>query len=148
MWSGKVAPYVGKHYQLAETLNVPAPVSQPHPRILIGGSGEQKTLRLVARYADACNLFAYDGADALRAKLEVLKRHCEEVGRPYEDIEKTALGSLDLGRGGMKPRQVIDFCRQVSQAGIQHLIFSFAGVSRIKPLEIMGKEVIPAVAEF
>jgi F420-dependent oxidoreductase-like protein len=148
MWSGRVAPYVGKHYQLAETLNAPAPVSQPHPPILIGGGGEKKTLRLVARYADACNLFAYDGAEALRAKLEVLKRHCEEVGRPYEDIEKTALGSVDLGRGGMRPRQVIDLCREVSRAGIQHLILSFAHVDTLKPLELMGKEVIPAVAEF
>jgi len=148
MWSGEVAPYAGKYYQLAETINVPAPLSQPRPRILIGGSGEQKTLRLVARYADACNLFARMGADELRAKLEVLKRHCEAEGRPYEAIEKTALGSVDLGPGGMSPRQVVDFCKSVSQAGIQHLILSFARVDTLKPLEVMGREVIPAAAEF
>jgi F420-dependent oxidoreductase-like protein len=148
MWSGKVAPYAGKYYQLAETLNAPPPVSQPHPPILVGGGGEKKTLRLVAKYADACNLFARAGTDELRAKLEVLKRHCEAVGRPYEDIEKTALGSLDLGPGGMRPRQVIDYCREQYAAGIQHLIFSFAHVEAIKPIEIMGREVIPAVAGF
>ena len=148
MWSGKAAPYAGKYYQLAETLNVPAPVTRPHPPILIGGGGEQKTLRLVARYADACNLFAYAGTNVLRAKLEILKHHCEAVGRPYEEIEKTALASLDLGRGGMRPRQVIDYCREVSDAGIQHLILSFAHVDKLKPIEIMGREVIPAVAGF
>ena len=148
MWSGPVAAFQGKHYQLAETLNSPQPISKPHPPILIGGGGEQKTLRLVAKYADACNLFAFEGAAAVRAKLEVLRRHCDEVGRPYDTIEKTALGAINLGAGGMSPRQVIDFCHQLSEVGIQHLIFSFAQISDLTPLEIMGKEVIPAVAEF
>ena len=148
MWSGPVAPFQGKHYQLAETLNSPQPISKPHPPVLIGGGGEKKTLRLVAQYADACNLFAFGGAAAIRTKLEVLRRHCEEIGRPYETIEKTALGAINLGAGGMSTRQVIDFCHQMSEAGIQHLIFSFAQVSDLTSLEIMGKEVIPAVAEF
>ncbi len=145
MWSGKAAPYPGKHYQLAETLNSPPPLTRPHPPILIGGMGEKKTMRLVAKYADACNLFAFGGAEAVRLKLEVLRRHCEEAGRPYEAIEKTALGRLDFGPGGMTPQAAIDFCRQMSAAGIQHMIFSFAHVDEITPLEIMGREVIPAV---
>ena len=148
MWSGQVAAFHGKHYQLEETLCIPQPLSQPHPPILIGGSGEKKTLRLVAQYADACNLFAFAGPDVIRAKLEVLKRHCEKVGRPYEQIERTALWATNLGPGGVTPAQVIEFCRGMASAGVQHLILSMPDVYEIKPLEVFGKEIIPAVAEF
>ena len=148
MWSGQVAAYHGKHYQLEETLCIPQPLSQPHPPILIGGSGEKKTLRLVAQYADACNLFAFAGPVVIRAKLEVLKRHCEKVGRPYEQIERTALWATNLGPGGVTPAQVIEFCRGMASAGVQHLILSMPNVYEIKPLEVFGKEIIPAVAEF
>ncbi len=91
MWSGEVAPFHGKHYRLEETLNSPQVLSRPHPPIMIGGMGEKKTLRLVARYTDACDLFAFAGSDTIRHKLDVLRRHCEDVGRPYEEIERTAL---------------------------------------------------------
>jgi F420-dependent oxidoreductase-like protein len=148
MWSGQVAPFAGKHYQLAETLNSPQPLSKPHPPILIGGMGERKTLRLVARYADACNLFARMGLDAVRQKLDVLKRHCEAEGRPYEEIERTALGVVHLGSGGQKPAEVIADCRALADIGIQHFIFSMPEVHEIKPLEVIGREVIPAVAGF
>ncbi len=148
MWSGRVEPYQGKHYQLTETLSSPMPLSRPHPPILIGGGGEQKTLRLVAKYADACNLFAYGGSDFIRGKLEVLRRHCDEIGRPYDEIERTSLGGLNLGPGGISVPQAIEFCRDLSKVGIQEAIFSFANVSDITSLEIMGKEVIPAVNEF
>ena len=96
MWSGKVAPYQGKHYQLAETLCSPQPLCQPHPPILIGGMGEKKTLKLVAKYADACNLFGRAGKDVLRDKLAILKRYCQELGRPYDSIERTALDTAHL----------------------------------------------------
>jgi F420-dependent oxidoreductase-like protein len=96
MWSDHNGPYDGKHYHLAETLCSPAPVSEPRPRILIGGSGERKTLRLVARYADACNIFG--GPDGIRQKLDVLRRHCDDVGRDPNDIEVTAM-YRDLPRG-------------------------------------------------
>jgi F420-dependent oxidoreductase-like protein len=148
MWSGKVAEYQGRHYQLAETLNSPMPITKPHPPILVGGGGEKKTLRLVAKYADACNLFAHGGPEVIRAKLEILKRHCDEVGRSYADVEKTALGVLHLGSGGMTAADAIGFCRRMSDAGVQHLIVSFPNVSEITPLETMGKEVIPAVADL
>ena len=92
MWSADDGPYAGRHFRLAETVNVPPPVQQPRPPILIGGSGERKTLRLVAEYADACNLFAA-GTDEVRHKLDVLRRHCDDVGRDYESIEKTMLGA-------------------------------------------------------
>ena len=81
-------PFDGKHYQLAETLCVPAPVSDPHPEIMIGGGGEKKTLRLVAQYADACNLIP-SSADEARHKLDVLRRHCDVVGTDYDRIRKT-----------------------------------------------------------
>ncbi|MGH7833032.1 MAG: LLM class F420-dependent oxidoreductase [Candidatus Binatia bacterium] len=148
MWSEKVKPYNGKHYRLAEPLNSPQPISKPHPPILVGGAGEKKTLRLVARYADACNLYAFDGADAVRVKLGVLRRHCDEAGRPYDEIERTAIGSIDVGRGAMSPREAVEYCRSMSEAGIQHLIVSMPGVHEITPIEVMAKEVIPAVSEF
>ncbi|MFE9646294.1 LLM class F420-dependent oxidoreductase [Streptomyces sp. NPDC006365] len=91
MWDpGNNGPFEGEHYQLAETLCIPAPLSSPQPEIMIGGSGEKKTLRLVAQYADACNLFASD-TDELAYKLGVLRGHCEAVGRDYAAIHKTVL---------------------------------------------------------
>ena len=101
MWDGPVGPYEGKHYQLAETLCVPAPVQQPQPPILIGGSGEKKTLRLVAQYADACNLFATDAETVMRKK-EVLEKHCEDVGRDPAEIAITVMGP------GAKPDPLAD----------------------------------------
>ena len=148
MWSGEVRPYHGKHYHLAEPVNNPMPLSKPHPPILIGGGGEKKTLRLVAQYADACNLFAYGGPAELTRKLDVLKRHCEAVGRPYDEIERTALRQIQIGAGGMSASDLIALCRQLAGAGIQHFIFSMANVHEITPLEVIGREVIPAVAEF
>ena len=90
MWSDDNGPFNGRHYQLAETLCVPQPLSRPHPPILVGGGGEKKTLLLVARYADACNLFGTSPAD-VAGKLDVLRRHCEAEGRDYDRIEKTLL---------------------------------------------------------
>jgi F420-dependent oxidoreductase-like protein len=90
MWTDDNGPFEGRHYRLEETLNVPQPIQRPHPSIMIGGGGEQKTLRLVARYADACNLFGAPPADIAR-KLEVLRRHCETEGRDYDRIAKTVL---------------------------------------------------------
>jgi alkanesulfonate monooxygenase SsuD/methylene tetrahydromethanopterin reductase-like flavin-dependent oxidoreductase (luciferase family) len=90
MWSDNTGPYSGRHYQLAETMCVPMPISQPHPPILVGGGGERKTLRLVARYGDACNLFGSSPAD-VAGKLEVLRSHCEAEGRDYDRIQKTVL---------------------------------------------------------
>jgi len=92
MWSDDNGPFEGKHYQLQETMCIPAPLSRPRPPILIGGSGERKTLRLVAQYADACNLFAA-GPDEIARKLDILRRHCDDVGRDYDTITKTVLAS-------------------------------------------------------
>lgn len=146
MWSDENGPYHGKHYQLEETLNNPQPLSRPHPPILIGGGGEQKTLRLVAQYADACNLFAQMGMETVRAKLDVLKRHCDEVGRDYAEIEKTTLGTVYLGSGQLSAADVIKQCEALAEIGVQHAIFNMPNVHEIKPLAIFGSEIIPAVA--
>ncbi|MGH4023593.1 MAG: LLM class F420-dependent oxidoreductase [Pseudonocardiaceae bacterium] len=90
MWRQDNGPFHGRHYQLAETLCVPAPLSRPHPPIMIGGGGEKKTLRLVARYADACNVFGSNPADVAH-KFDVLRGHCAAEGRDYDTIEKTVL---------------------------------------------------------
>ena len=148
MWSGEIGAYRGKHYQLAETLNSPQPISKPHPPIMVGGSGEKKTLRLVARYADACNLYAFEGPEPVRAKLAVLRRHCDALGRAFDEIERTAIGAFDLRVGAIRPRDAIEQCRRVADAGIQHLIVSLPGVEEIAPIEIMAKEIVPAAAEF
>ena len=90
MWSDDDGPYDGEHYQLAETVCSPPPISSPRPRILVGGSGERKTLRLVARYADACNLFA-GSPDDVAHKLAVLDQHCAAEDRDPATIERTIL---------------------------------------------------------
>jgi F420-dependent oxidoreductase-like protein len=148
MWSGEVAPYRGAHYRLEETLNSPQALTRPHPPIMIGGMGERKTLRLVAQYANACNLFAFAGVDTIRHKLDVLRGHCEDIGRDYEDIERTALGTVKLAPDGMTVEEVIEQCRALNDAGVQHLIFNMPNVHEIRPLEAFGEKVIPAVADL
>jgi alkanesulfonate monooxygenase SsuD/methylene tetrahydromethanopterin reductase-like flavin-dependent oxidoreductase (luciferase family) len=93
MWGDDEGAFEGRHYRLARTLNSPAPLSRPHPFLLVGGGGERKTLRLVAQYADACSIFV--GGDEARDKLDVLRAHCEAVGRDYDEIEKTTMISID-----------------------------------------------------
>jgi len=146
MWSDNNGPYQGRHFQLAETLCNPQPLSKPHPPILIGGTGEKKTLRLVAEYADACNLFGRIGIDAIHKKLDVLKGHCDEVGRDYAEIEKTTLNTAHLAPGKMSPADVINLCHHQAAIGIQHIIFNMPNLQEIKPLEIFGREIIPVVA--
>jgi F420-dependent oxidoreductase-like protein len=145
MWSDDNGPYTGKYYQLAETLNSPQPLTKPHPPILIGGSGEKKTLRLVAQYADACNLFARMGLDGIRAKLDVLQRHCDMVKRDYSEIEKTTLGTVHLAPGQLSASDVIEQCRALAGLGIQQAIFNMPNVHEITPLETFGREIIPVV---
>ncbi len=146
MWSDNNGAYKGKHFQLAETLCSPQPLSKPHPPILIGGGGEKKTLKLVAKYADACNLFAQIGNEALRGKLDILKKHCDEVGRDYAEIEKTTLDTVHLASDKMKAKDVIENCRTLASLGIQQAIFNMPNVHEIKPLEIFRREIIPALA--
>ncbi len=145
MWSDDDGPFEGRHYQLAETLCVPKPTSRPHPPIMIGGLGEKKTLRLVARYGDACNLFAFIGIDGLRGKLDVLRRHCDDLGRAYDEIERTSLDTVNLSPGNMSVADVVAKCGELAGVGIQHAIFNMPNAQEIKPLEVFGQEVLPEV---
>jgi len=145
MWRGDESPFHGVHYQLERPLNRPQPISQPHPPIMIGGSGERKTLRLVARYAQACNLFA---SPDLARKLDVLRGHCEAEGRDYEDIEKTVYFRFDVGERGENTGPVNDQLAGLARLGFGTAIGSVANVWSLTPLEIIGDKVIPAVAEL
>jgi F420-dependent oxidoreductase-like protein len=125
LWAGDETAFEGTHYRLARPVNSPNSLRRPHPPILIGGMGESKTLRLVARYADACNLFDIpDGGKTVRRKLAVLARHCEEVGRGYDDIEKTLSTRLhpDEPRDGFVRR-----CSEIAALGIDHIVVLLAG---------------------
>jgi F420-dependent oxidoreductase-like protein len=143
MWRGDESPYQGRHYQLERPINSPQALTQPHPPILIGGSGERKTLRLVAQYAQACNLFP--GPDLAR-KLDVLRGHCDAVGRDYDEIEKTCYFIYDVGPKGENAQQVVDQLGGLAGMGFHAAIGAVAGVWDVTPLEIIGSEVIPAVA--
>jgi F420-dependent oxidoreductase-like protein len=145
MWSDDEGPYEGKHYRLERTLNVPQPLTKPHPPILIGGGGEKKTLRLVAKYAQACNLF---GGAELEHKLEVLRRHCDDVGRDYDEIEKTVMFSLDPGEKGEKVDALLEELQRLASLGVQEAHGSVPDVWRITPLELLGERVVPAAAGF
>jgi F420-dependent oxidoreductase-like protein len=145
MWSENDGPYRGKHYVLERTLNSPQPLSRPHPPILIGGSGERKTLLLVARYAQACNLF---GSGDLERKLEVLREHCEREGRDYDEIEKTILFNFDVGENGERVNQILEQLQRLSELGFSVAHGGVANVSTIVPLEIIGERIVPVVARF
>ncbi len=141
MWRGSTEPIYGKHYQLAEPLNSPPSISQPHPPILVGGGGERKTLRLVARYADACNIFArYSKADLTR-KLKKLRQYCEEEGRSYADIDKTTLTQWDPVR--KSPQEIVDQLGELRELGFDTVIASLRGVETLKPIEILARDVFP-----
>ncbi|HEX9375507.1 MAG TPA: LLM class F420-dependent oxidoreductase [Actinomycetota bacterium] len=146
MWSDDEGSFEGKTTRLAETINHPQALQKPRPRILIGGSGERVTLRLVARYADACNLFG--DASTARHKLAVLREHCEREGRDYDEIWKTVYYRLDPGREGVRVPQMIDELGALAEAGVQGTIGGLRGVQYIEPIEIVGREAIPKVADL
>jgi len=148
MWNGNREPFKGRDFQMDEPISSPQPLAKPHPPILIGGSGEKKTLRMVAQYADACNLMVYGGTEQIAHKLDVLKRHCDNLGRNYDDIERTALGTVHIAPGQMSPADVIALCRSVADVGIQHIILNMPNTHDITPLEVFGREMIPEVAGF
>jgi len=143
MWGESEEPYEGSHYRLERTLNRPQPLRTPP--ILIGGGGERKTLRLVAQYAQACNLF---GGPELEHKLDVLRGHCEAVGRDYDEIEKTVMVPLDPGENGEKVDDLLAQLQGMAKLGVQEAHGWVPRVSEITPLEILGREVVPAAKEL
>jgi F420-dependent oxidoreductase-like protein len=144
MWADDDGPYEGKHVHAERLLNSPQALSKPHPPIMIGGGGEKKTLRLVARYADACNLF---DTPELEHKLEVLRGHCETEGRSYDDITKTVYHPLDTG-GGERTDELIGHLRRLAGLGASVVIGAVPQVHDPKQLEILATDVIPAIAEL
>ncbi|MCA9883360.1 MAG: LLM class F420-dependent oxidoreductase [Anaerolineaceae bacterium] len=148
MWDeSNNGPYEGKHYQLKETINHPQPISQPRPPIMIGGMGENKTLRMVAEYADACNLFARAGIDVLKHKLDVLKEHCDALGRNYDDIEKTALATAYLDDLDTSDK-IVALCEELADIGVSHVIFNMPEPEKLVNPQKLADEVIPKVSKL
>jgi len=152
MWAGDRKPYEGKYYHLARPINSPQSVQRPHPPILIGGGGERKTLRLVAQYGDACNLFARMGKNVVQHKLDVLREHCQQVRRPYEQIEKTTLDTLRITRdgrnGSLSPTAAIDYFGSLAAMGIDQAIFSMPNVYEAEPFEVLATKIVPEVEKI
>jgi F420-dependent oxidoreductase-like protein len=145
MWSDDEGPYAGKHYQLGRTLNSPQSVQRPHPRILIGGGGEQKTLRMVAQYAQACNLF---NVPELAHKLDVLRGHCEALGRDYDDIQKTVMSHLDPGEHGEHVDEILEQLQGLADLGVTHVHTGLKDASSLAAFEVFGDRIIPEAAKI
>lgn len=145
MWSDNDGPYKGKHYQLTRTLNSPQPVSTPRPKIVIGGGGEKKTLRLVAKYADACNLF---GHEELPRKLDALRAHCEDVGRDYNEIEKTAVTDMNLGANGENADDLLERLRVLHDLGFTLVTGALRGADGPETVSAYGGCIIPEISRW
>ena len=145
MWRDDQSAFNGKRFRFERPLNRPQTLSRPHPPIMVGGSGEQKTLRLVARYADACNLFA---TPDLRRKLDVLKRHCERAKRDYDAIEKTCMFRIDIGERGENAGRMVEQLAMLRKLGFTTAIGGVKDVWKIEPLQIIARDVIPAIRDL
>jgi F420-dependent oxidoreductase-like protein len=144
LWSDDRSPFSGPFTTLPEPIVRPQPLARPRPPIMVGGNGERRTLRLVARYADACN-FLVLGPDEVRAKLEVLRAHCDAEGRDVADIEITNLVELDLRDGRMASSDVVGIARAQAEAGVQHLIVNMPDVWDLRHIERLGRDIVPAL---
>jgi F420-dependent oxidoreductase-like protein len=145
LWSGDETSFAGKHFSAPAITNNPRPLSSPHPRIMIGGTGPNKTLRMVAQYADACNIGDWVGAENMQKSLDTLKHHCETLGRDYDSIEKTCLCTVQLS-GKDTVGSVISRIKELSAMGFTHVIFNMPDVYTITPLKAFAQEIIPSVA--
>lgn len=147
MWSDNDGAYEGKHYQLAETLCSPQPLQQPHPPLLVAGSGEKKTLRLVAKHADFCNI-AGDNPENVERRLGILAGHCESEGRHYAEIEKTIVTRFDPGPDGENANELVERLGRFAEVGVQAALGSAINVEDPRVLEAMATKVIPQLAEL
>lgn len=171
MWAGNTAAFKGKYYQLANPISIPRTVSRPHPPIIIGGSGEKKTLRLVAQYANGSNLVigsplpnkafgvlarteeSYEEwlnnvRQYTQQKLGVLRQHCAAVGRRYEEIDKSIVTYIKTGKNGMSSAEIVQLCGDLVDLGFRYIIFVIQNCHEIEPLLLIGQEVIPIVSKF
>ncbi len=145
MWSDDDGSFAGRHYVLGRTLNSPQSVQRPHPPILIGGGGEKKTLRMVAQYAQACNLFP---GPELERKLDILRGHCDDLGRNYDDIEKTVMTAVDPGVHGENVDAVLTQLQELAALGITHTHTGIKDASSPAAFELFGDRIIPEAAKF
>ena len=144
LWATEELAFASRTFSAPAMVNNPPPLSKPHPRILIGGTGPTKTLRMTAQYADATNIADWNGLEKMREALATLKGHCERLGRDYESIEKTCLCTFDQP-GGDRVDGILQKLKQLAEMGFTHAIFNMPGVYTLKPLVTFAKEVIPAV---
>ncbi len=147
LWSSDETSFAGKHFSAPAITNNPRPLSNPHPRIMIGGTGPKKTLRMVAQYADACNIGGWVGTENMQKALDTLKEQCENLGRDYDTIEKTSLDTVHLSEKDTVDG-IIRRIKKLSAMGFTHAIFNMPDVYKITPLETFAKEIIPALAEL
>jgi alkanesulfonate monooxygenase SsuD/methylene tetrahydromethanopterin reductase-like flavin-dependent oxidoreductase (luciferase family) len=163
MWSADFSPFNGKYYQLAEPINSPEPLSKPHPPIMVGGQGEKKTLKLVAKYADAYNVYFgslwnrgptermeryRSNLERVKRKLDILKAHCIKVGRSHDEIECSTLGHVWFAPAGMNAADLVKSCRDLAEIGFKHVIVNMLNLYEIEPLKTIGREIIPEVAQL
>jgi F420-dependent oxidoreductase-like protein len=144
MWQGdrgSEAEFDGHQFHATRLMNSPQSISRPRVPIMIGGGGERKTLRLVARYADATNVFG--GPEGIAHKYEVIRQHCADIGRNPDEIERSTLQNVNLGRES--PAQVVDRFGELADAGAQHVIMSVVDVIDPRHLETIGREILPQV---
>jgi F420-dependent oxidoreductase-like protein len=150
MWHGERGTEVelrGHHLHAQRPLNSPQSISRPRVPIMVGGGGEKRTLRLVAQYADACNVFG--SPEAIARKFAILDEHCAAVGRDPAEIERSTLQNVRLGPAGHSrtesPQQVVDRLAELNDAGAQHVIFELKDVAEADYLEIVGRDILPAL---
>jgi F420-dependent oxidoreductase-like protein len=150
MWSPDDGPFEGKHYQLAETINAPRPLRRPRPPIMVGGGGEKKTLRLVAKYADACNVFAGRGAgpEQVAHKLSVLRQWCEREGRSYDEIRRTVLYNGPLGQDASGGAAFIDQMRALADVGVDEVHVMPLQGDPVGFVRSLGQHVVPRLAQL
>ncbi len=146
MWSDDDGPFDAEHYHLAETINSPRAVSTPRPKIMVGGSGEKKTLRLVAQYADICNLFAATPEDA-QHKIDVLKGHCDAVGRDFSEIEVTIMGGGVGVNAYEDPDGFVTAMEPYAKLGVHHVQIANAAPDPVAAARALGA-VVPRLAEL
>lgn len=159
LWSNKSEPFIGRYYKMNEPIITPDPVSKPHPPILVGGAGEKVTLKLVAKYGDACNLFIgsmieglppafgkiYENrSEILRGKLSILKKHCENVKRDYEEIEKTVQVYAKIAPNANNAEDIIELCHELKEYDVQHVIIMSHDMD-VASVKAISREVVPTV---
>jgi F420-dependent oxidoreductase-like protein len=145
MWAEGDAPFTSKHFEAERLLNVPQALQSPRPPIMVGGGGEKKTLRFVAKYGDSCNIF---NTPELEHKLDVLKQHCENEGRDYNEITKTVYHVLDIGPKGEKAGELVGELERLHGLGVHAAIGAAPGVPDLGVIEKFATDVIPAAEKL